>query len=79
MAARSIVQGTDIDLLLKDIKKKNLELSTLRPLLNAATNRDFDRLLTTMKTPGFRSLVYKTNIDIIKMLSIGLKPFLSDR
>lgn len=79
MAARSIAQGTDINLLLKDINKKNMELSTIRPLLNAATNRDFDLLLTMMKTPGFRSLVYKTNIDIIKMLSIGLRPFLSSR
>lgn len=73
MAARSIAQGTDINLLLGDLRKKSQELIILRPLLNAATNQDFDRLLMMMKTPGLRSLVYKTDIDIVKMLAAGLK------
>jgi digeranylgeranylglycerophospholipid reductase len=73
MAARSIVQGSDVNVLLSDLKKKSRELNTLRPLMNAATNQDFDRLLTVMKAPGLRSLIYKTNIDIIKILSTGLK------
>jgi hypothetical protein len=58
---------------LKDIHKKSRELSALRPLLNAADNKDFDRLMTIMKTPGLRSLVYRTDIDIIKILSTGLR------
>ncbi|MCX7745329.1 MAG: hypothetical protein N2645_00345 [Clostridia bacterium] len=78
MAARSIAQGIDINLLLRNSKKKNKELSTLRPLLNAATNKDFDRLLTVMKTPGLRNLIYKTNIDIIKLLSNSLKLVLEE-
>lgn len=73
MVGRSIAQGTDVNFLLSDIRKKSFELNTLRPLLNAATNKDFDRLLTIMKTPGLRSLIYKTHIDIIKLLSTGLK------
>lgn len=73
MAARSIIHGTDVNLLLSDVKKKSQELMTLRPLLNAATNKDFDRLLTIMKAPGLRSLIYRTDIDIIKLLSKGLK------
>ncbi|MHB8918106.1 MAG: NAD(P)-binding protein [Desulfocucumaceae bacterium] len=77
MAARSIVKGADINLLLKKLRKKSMELITFRHLMNQATNSDFDRLLAFMKTPGFRSLVYKTNLDIVKMLSIGLKPFIS--
>jgi flavin-dependent dehydrogenase len=73
MVGRSIVQGSDINMLLKNVRKKSQELNTLRPLLNAATNKDFDRLLGIMKTPGLRTLVYKTDIDIIKLLSTGLK------
>lgn len=72
MAARSIAHGTDINQSLIELKKKSQELITIRPLMNAATNHDFDRLLTVMKAPGLRSMVYKTNIDIIKLLSIGL-------
>lgn len=78
MAAKSIVRGIDINLLLKGLRKKSMELLALRKLLNAATNSDFDRLLAAMKTPGLRSMVYKTNIDIIKLLSFGLKPFISE-
>lgn len=73
MAARSIAKGYDINLLLKDLRKKTQELNVLRPLLNKATNRDFDRLLTLMKIPGLRSTIYRTDIDIIKLLSGGLK------
>lgn len=78
MAAKSIVKGIDIDILLKGVRKKSMELFALRKLLNAATNKDFDSLLTAMKTPGFRSIVYKTNIDIVKILSYGLKYFVTD-
>lgn len=77
MAAKSIVRGIDINHLIKAFKNKSMQLLVLRKLLNAATNKDFDRLLTAMKTPGFRSMVYKTNIDIIKLLSTGLGPFVS--
>lgn len=73
MAARSITQGTDINYLLKDLRKKAQELNTLRPLLNKATNQDLDRLLAILKTPGLRPIVYNTDIDIIKLLSEGLK------
>lgn len=75
MAARSIAHGIDIELLLRNLKTKSRELNTIRHLLNKASNQDFDRLLTLMKTPGFRSLIYKTNLDIIKLISIGLKYF----
>jgi digeranylgeranylglycerophospholipid reductase len=73
MAARSIASGADINLLLSDLKKKSNELLTLRPLLNAATNEDLDKLLTFMKTPGLRTMIYRTRFDIIKLLSSGLK------
>lgn len=77
MTARSIITGKDINILLKDLNKKYMELITLRYLLNKATNRDFDLLLNIMKTPGFRGLVYKTNIDIVKLISMGFRPFRS--
>ncbi len=73
MAARSIAHGYDINLLLADLKKKNQQLSVLRPLMNKATNKDFDRLLTLMKVPGVRSTIYRTDIDVVKLISGGLK------
>lgn len=73
MTARSIVHNIDVNLLLTNLRRKSQELNTIRTLMNAATNQDFDRLLTVMKTPGLRSLIYRSNIDIIKYLSRGLK------
>ena len=73
MTARSIAHGLDVDSLLTDVKEKSKQLNTLRPLMNAATNEDLDRLLTLMKAPGFRSLVYRTDVDVVKLLSKGLK------
>ncbi|GAB6086018.1 NAD(P)/FAD-dependent oxidoreductase [Alkaliphilus crotonatoxidans] len=72
MVAKSIAKGYDIDQLLGSVRKKSQQLKSLRPLLNAATNEDFDRLLTVMKTPSLRSLIYRTNVDVIKLLSRGL-------
>lgn len=79
MVGRSIAQSSDINLLMGHVRKKGQELNTLRPLLNAATNKDFDRLLTLMKTPGLRTMIYRTNIDIIKILSIGLNLVSSEK
>lgn len=76
MTARSIAHGYDIDVLLNKLSKKTKELVAIRPLLNAATNKQYDMLLTAMKLPGYRSLVYNTNIDIIKIISTLSKPFL---
>jgi len=79
MAARSIIKRININYLLKDLKRKDRELKVLRSLMNSATNQDFDNLLTAMKTPGIRSLVYKTNIDIIKLLSTGIRSIMQDK
>lgn len=72
MAARSIVYGTDIDVLLGNLKEKSRQMYALRLLMNAASNRSLDRLMTAMKTPGVRSLIYKTDIDVIRLLSKGI-------
>lgn len=79
MAARSMIKGMNINLLLRDIKRKDKELITLRALLNSADNQDFDLLMTVMKAPGLRSLIYKTNIDIIKLISGALRAVMSDK
>ncbi len=71
MAARSIAHGCDINLLLRDLRKKGQELNTLRALMNKAENRDFDRLLSITKIPGLRSTIYRTDIDVLKLFSGG--------
>jgi len=73
MIGRSIAKGYDIDRLLKVLREKEQQLSIFRGLLDTATNRDFDRLLTFMKIPGVRTLIYRTDINIIKLMSMFLK------
>lgn len=73
MAARSMAEGRDINRMLGMLREKERQLSIFRGLMNSATNKDFDRLLMLMKTPGLRSLVYRTDINIIKLMSAVLK------
>lgn len=73
MTAKSIAEGADVNLLLTQLRKKSQDLITLRNLLNVATNKDFDRLLMLMKAPGLRTLVYRTEKDIVGLLAKGLK------
>jgi digeranylgeranylglycerophospholipid reductase len=73
MAARSIAQNKDIDFLLKGHISKLNQLSSLRMLLNRATNDQLDKTLSMIKLPGIKNLVYNTDIDVIKLLSKGIK------
>ncbi|WP_054874928.1 NAD(P)-binding protein [Oxobacter pfennigii] len=72
MAAKSIATGADMNFLMKDLTKKGQQMADFRSLMNSATNKDFDHLLTFMKTPGLRSLIYKTDINILDILAKGL-------
>lgn len=73
MAARSIAHKLDINSLLSNLRKKSQELSIIRPLLDKATNKDLDRLLTIMKTPGLRSFVYKNRYRYYQTYFKGYK------
>lgn len=68
-AARSIVEGKQYEDYLARLVE-NIRISVnLRRVLNRFTNRDYDRLISCLTTPGVRQFIYNTNLDILKYLS----------
>ncbi len=66
-AAKSIVEGKSYEEYMEQIKE-NLRLSiAIRKVLDQYENKDFNRLVKLLTTPGIKQLVYNTNIDILKI------------
>lgn len=66
LAARSMVEGINYEEYLEQLKENNRNSVTLRRALNRYTNKDFNRLVAFLTTPGIRRLIYNTNLDTIK-------------
>lgn len=63
LAARSIINGEDYDTLMKPLKEKVETISSFREVVNKFDNKDFDKLITVLKTPGLKQLIYNTGIN----------------
>lgn len=73
MAARSIVDGSDYDVLINHIIKRNKQFYQFRKSFNNITNKDYDKLMTLISLPGIKNIVYKSPINIAKYGSRLLK------
>lgn len=74
-AARSIVEGGSYEEYLEQIQE-NIRLSVaLRNVLDKYENRDFNRLVRFLTTPGIKQLIYNTNLDMLKITAsmLGIK------
>lgn len=69
-AARSIVEGRNYEDYLVGLNKNIKDSIKLRELMNRCTNQDFNHLVTFLTTPGFKQLIYNTNLDMIKYLGL---------
>lgn len=65
-AARSIVEGRSYEEYLEQLKENYRSSSAMRKALIRYTNKDFDRLVAFLTTPGIKQLFYNTNLDTIK-------------
>lgn len=73
MAARSIVNGTDYEKLVKIIVRHNHQLYQMRKAFNNADNDMYDLIVTSIGLPGIKHLFYYTNLNIIKSGAFVLK------
>lgn len=78
-AARSIALGEDFTKQIHLWLRRNQQLLMMRRYVDKFKNEDFDRAFEVVKTPGFRSLVSKTNINIIYLLSKMANTFAGDK
>lgn len=68
-AAKAIVEGADYDKLVGNWLKRNQNLRIMRRYVDKFTDDDFDLAMKTIKTPFFRTLASRSNVNIIYILS----------
>ncbi|WP_353894151.1 NAD(P)-binding protein [Proteinivorax hydrogeniformans] len=78
-AAQSIIKGKDFTELTHMWLRRNQQLLMMRRYVDKFRDEDFDRAFEVVKTPGFRSLVTRTNINIIYLLSKMTNTFASKK
>lgn len=79
LAARSIIQHTDYEELLKPLIEKNLQLLEFRKAFNALDNRKLDIIIRSIGLPGIKHITYYTPLNIVKRGSQFLKLFGTDK
>lgn len=68
LAARSIIIGDDYDNLVKPLKDGVENISSIRDVVNNYNNEDYDKLITILKIPGLKQLIYNTEINFTDMV-----------
>lgn len=74
-AAKSIIEGKSYEEYMEQIKE-NLRFSiAIRKVLDQYENKNFNKLVKFLTTPGIKQLVYNTNIDMLKITAsmLGVK------
>ncbi|MDD3652805.1 MAG: NAD(P)-binding protein [Desulfotomaculaceae bacterium] len=69
-AARSMIEGKNYEDYLVNLNKNMMYSLQLRESLNSFTNKHFDHLVAFLTTPGFKQIIYNTNLDMIKYMAI---------
>lgn len=68
-AAKTIVEGADFDKQVRLWLLRNQRLRILRRYVDKFTDDDFDRAMEVVKSPGFRVLAERSNVNMIWLLS----------
>ena len=74
-AARSIVEGLDYEKMLKDMIKETENLFEMRKAFDKLTNQGFDKLFGVINNPIVKLFIYKTNVNIVKLIGTALRLF----
>lgn len=73
MAARSIINGEDYEMLIKDIVKRNKQYYHLRKEFNDLRNRHYNHLMGLVGKPGIKHVLYHSPINVLKSGSAYMK------
>lgn len=57
----------------KFFRERNKKLRTVRRYIDKFTNDDFDKLVEFLKTPAFRTMATKTNVNFVNIISKFVK------
>lgn len=78
-AARTIIKGYDFENQIKKIMDRNLNMRHIRKSFEKQTNSNYDNIIAGLRLPGVESMIYNTNINVVKGLGFYLDHFVNDR
>ncbi|SKC85505.1 NAD(P)/FAD-dependent oxidoreductase [Maledivibacter halophilus] len=67
LLARAIAEGKSYSKLLKKMDKSNKNLYEFRKAFNRAANDDYDKILSFIRTPGIKQMLYGSQVNVIKV------------
>ncbi len=73
LSAKSIIEGSDYEKLVKNIYKQNLRLYEIRKSFNMASNENYDTMVKFIGTPGAKPMIYDAPLNVLKIGNVGLK------
>lgn len=73
LAAKSIIEGSDYEKLVKNIYKQNLRLYEIRKNLDMASNDNYDTIVKLIGIPGVKPVVYDMPFNVLKLGNVSLK------
>ncbi|HYF82446.1 MAG TPA: NAD(P)/FAD-dependent oxidoreductase [Clostridia bacterium] len=73
LAAKSIIEGSDYEKLVKNIYKQSLRLYEIRESFNMASNENYDTMVKLIGIPGVKPMLYDVPINVLKLGNVGLK------
>lgn len=79
MAAKSIIENTSYDELVKDYKKVINVMSKVRNLYDSIDDKTFDAIVKAEDNALLKKLIYGTNIDWLKYGSLSISPFVKQK
>lgn len=68
LSARAIVQGLDYEKAVRPLQEHVERISVFREKIESFENKDYDRLLSLLGTPGIKQLLYNTGINFADIL-----------
>jgi len=77
--ARAIVEGADYDKLLSNWIRRNRDLRIMRRYVDKFSDDDFDKAMRIIKTPFFRTLASRSNVNLVNILSRMAKVMVSHK
>ena len=73
LAARAIILNEDYDELIKPIQNHIENISAFRKTIENYENKDFDRLLSLLRVPGAKEIIYNTPLNFTDSFGAVLK------
>lgn len=75
LAARAIADNDDYESSMKPLQEHIDNVSAFRKTLNGFDNKDFDKLISLIDTPGIKQLLYNTRLNFIDLVGSIMQHF----